>query len=332
MKPVAVVGLIAGLALFAGLIAWRGVDTVAATFGLAGWQSLWLGVYFVVPVALSAQAWRSLFAPHHRPAPLHALHATWIGFAVNWMLPVAQIGGEFARARVLTHRGFTASVAVASVVVDKTVQALTQLAYALVGLAVLAALYTDARVMAAAALFVAVLAVALVLFYRVQKAGLFALAVRFGRALAGRFDWSRATEGASNVDEAVRRIYARRRLFREACAWRLFARVVAAGEVWLAFELLGHPIGVADAVILESLGQAVRGAAFLVPGALGVQEGGFVLIAAAVGIAPELGLALSLCKRVRELMIGIPGLVAWKLWEGRRLLRAGGAPRTRRGT
>jgi putative membrane protein len=331
MKFVAVVGLIGGLALFAGLIAWRGADTVAETFGLAGWDALWLGVYFFVPVALSAQAWRPLFAPHHRPTPLHALHATWIGFAVNWMLPVAQIGGEFARARVLTHRGFTASVSVASVVVDKTVQALTQLAYAFFGLAVLAALYTDAQVMAAAATFVATLGIALVLFYRAQKAGLFALTVRLGRALAGRFDWSRATAGASNVDEAVRRIYARHRSFWEACAWRLFARIVAAGEVWLAFQMLGHPIGIADAVILESLGQAVRGAAFVVPGALGVQEGGFVLIAAAVGIAPELGLALSLCKRVRELMIGLPGLIAWKLWEGRRLLRTDEAPRAGRG-
>jgi hypothetical protein len=32
-----------------------------------------------------------------------------------------------------------------------------------------------------------------------------------------------------------------------------------------------------------------------------------------VGIAPETALALSLAKRVRELVLGIPGLIAWQL-------------------
>jgi hypothetical protein len=120
----------------------------------------------------------------------------------------------------------------------------------------------------------------------------------------------------------VRRIYSRRAHFWEGMAWRFAARVVAAGEVWLAFQFLGHPIGIFDAIIVESIGQAVRAAAFVVPAALGVQEGGYMLLAAGIGLTPELGLALSLCKRVRELVIGVGGLLAWKLWEGRNLLRA----------
>jgi hypothetical protein len=65
--------------------------------------------------------------------------------------------------------------------------------------------------------------------------------------------------------------------------------------------------------MLESLGQAVRAGAFAVPGALGVQEGGYVMLGRVVGLEPETALALSLTKRVRELVLGIPGLIAWQL-------------------
>ena len=63
------------------------------------------------------------------------------------------------------------------------------------------------------------------------------------------------------------------------------------------------------ALLLESLGQAVRGAAFAVPGALGVQETGYVLLAPLAGLTPDVALALSLAKRVRELLLGLPGLL-----------------------
>jgi putative membrane protein len=227
----------------------------------------------------------------------------------------------------MVQRGFPGRDALASVIVDKTSQAVTQLVYALAGLLLFATLRTDPGVMAAVGVFAVALGAALFAFYRVQQAGLFGVTVRLGRRLVGRFDWSKASAGAGNVDEAVRRIYARRREFWLACLWRLASRVVAAGEVWLAFRFLGHPIDIVDAVVIESIGQAVRGAAFAVPAALGIQEGGFVLLAVALGVAPELGLALSLCKRVRELTIGISGLIAWKLWETRSLVRAQAARR-----
>lgn len=316
----AVLALLAGLAVFTVLIAWQGVGTVAATFGLAGWNPLWLPLYFVIPVALSAQSWRCFFVP--RPAFGPTVHAMWIGLAVNWMLPVAQIGGELVRARIFTQRGIASGAAYASALVDKTSQALTQLAYAVVGILIFASLHGGGTVTAAVAIFVLALGAGVTVFYRMQQAGLFTLVVRFGAKLVGRFDWSRAAEGAGNVDEAVRRIYARRADVWQGIGWRFAARVASAGEVWLAFRFLGHPIDLADAIVIESIGQMVRGAAFAVPAALGVQEGGYMLLAAGIGLTPELGLALSLCKRVRELVIGLSGLIAWKIWEGRLLLRA----------
>jgi hypothetical protein len=62
-------------------------------------------------------------------------------------------------------------------------------------------------------------------------------------------------------------------------------------------------------LLLESVGQAIRGAAFAIPASLGAQEGGYLLLAPIVGLAPDVALALSLAKRARELALGLPGLV-----------------------
>ncbi len=53
------------------------------------------------------------------------------------------------------------------------------------------------------------------------------------------------------------------------------------------------------------------------PGGLGIQEGGLVLIGSQLGLTPELALALSLAKRARELLVGVPCLIVWQTGEGR---------------
>ena len=75
-------------------------------------------------------------------------------------------------------------------------------------------------------------------------------------------------------------------------------------------------------MVVASLGYAVRSTGFLVPGALGIQEGGFMFLATLVGVPAHLGLALSLARRIREILLGVPALLAWQLLEGRRLFRA----------
>jgi hypothetical protein len=86
-------------------------------------------------------------------------------------------------------------------------------------------------------------------------------------------------------------------------------------------QCLGQPLGLTEAFILESLSSGVRAAAFMVPAALGIQEGGLVLFGALFGLPAEIGLAISLSKRVRELALGLPGLFAWYWVGGHYLLR-----------
>jgi hypothetical protein len=89
----------------------------------------------------------------------------------------------------------------------------------------------------------------------------------------------------------------------------------------------GQPLGFIDAFILESLGSGVRAAAFLVPWALGALEGSFVLFGSLFGLPAEAALAISLSKRVRDLALGLPGLVVWQ-WDRGALSPAPGRANT----
>jgi hypothetical protein len=101
--------------------------------------------------------------------------------------------------------------------------------------------------------------------------------------------------------------------------------IASAVEAWLALKLAGEPLSFGAVLVLESMLYAVRTSAFIVPNAVGVQEGAYILLGATFGLTPEMALALSLLKRARDIAIGIPTLAAWQALESGRLWRRRGA-------
>jgi hypothetical protein len=77
----------------------------------------------------------------------------------------------------------------------------------------------------------------------------------------------------------------------------------------------------ATVLAMESLIYLLRSAAFFVPGAIGVMEGGYVLLGPMLGLPAEIALSVALIKRGRDLAIGMAAICAWQVLEGRRLLR-----------
>jgi hypothetical protein len=84
---------------------------------------------------------------------------------------------------------------------------------------------------------------------------------------------------------------------------------------------MGADVGIPAVIAIESLLYAIRSAAFFVPNALGVQEGAYIMLGGLFGVPPDIALALSLLKRARDLVVGVPSLVAWQAMESRRLMR-----------
>jgi putative membrane protein len=315
---------VAGLMLATGLILQQGLGAIVAALGAAGLGIVWSGLFHLVPMVLNARAWQILLPGARKPGLAFFTWAVWVREAVNGLLPVARIGGEVASARLLRRRGVRNAPTLASLVVDMTLSILSQALFALLGVALLAARGDLGGAWPVALALLAALPL-VALLVAVQHFGLFGLLGRVFRAVFG--DRLGALVGSAiRLDRAVRQFYRRRDRILACTLWQLAGWLAGAGEVWLALHFLGHPIGLAEALIIEALIQAVSSAAFLVPGALGVQEGGFLAIGSLVGLPPDLALALALMRRARDLLLFVPALLAWQAAEGHALWRRGKAP------
>jgi putative membrane protein len=307
-----------GLGAIVALTAYQGFAEVGTVLMAAGWGIALVTAFHLVPMAASALAWRAV-ARSIAPARLWVfLWGRLLREAINGLLPVAQVGGDVVGARILTFHGSRAPAAGASILVDITLEILSQILFTVLGLAILLA-DGDRGLAEWAAVGLAVASCAVGGFLLAQRWGIFLLLERLLERMAGYFDWP-ALGSLANLHDTVMAIYRRRTAVIGGLLWHLASWLLGAVEVWLTLLVLGADVRFAEALIIESMGQALRSAAFLVPGAFGVQEGGYMLLGVSLGLAPEIALSVSLIKRVRELVLGVPAMLVWQLVEGRRLL------------
>ena len=105
MKLGAALTALAGLALAIGLIAYQGAGAIMHALLSVGWGIFLIAAFHLIPMACSALGWRIELRREWK-APFHVfLWARWVREHVAHLLPVAQVGGEFVGARLLTFRG-----------------------------------------------------------------------------------------------------------------------------------------------------------------------------------------------------------------------------------
>jgi putative membrane protein len=316
--------LSAGVLLFIGVLASQGLPAIIATLSQAGWGLLLVALFHLIPLVLDAVAIRVLFAGAATAGSLRdALLTRWAGESANSLMPGGQIGGPVLMARHLAQRGMHMQDAAAAITVSTTLQTFAQIAFALFGVILLGAQasHISQNALRTSSLIASgVLALQVGGFYLMQRRGLFGKLTRAATRFSTKRDWSRLMSQAESIDLAVQGTYRRGGAVAASFLLSLVGWLIGTGEVYLILDLLGHPVSWIEALLLESLGQAIRGAAFAIPGALGVQEGGYLLLAPLAGLPPDIALALSLAKRAREILLGLPGLLYLHLFE-----RAGAA-------
>jgi putative membrane protein len=310
--------LSAGLLIFIALLVSQGLPTVLSTLALAGWGLVLVALYHLVPLAIDAAAIRVLFVPHTARAAREALLARWVGESGNSLMPAGQIGGPVLMARYLSRRGMRMEDAVAAITVSTTLQTFAQVGFALFGVSLLGAHaghVSEGALRTSSLVASGFLALQIAGFYLLQRRGFFSKLLRAAARFVGKRDWSEWMNHAQAIDAAIETTYRHNAAVAASFALSMIGWFVGTAEVYWILELLGSPVSWSDALLLESVGQAIRGAAFAIPGALGVQEGAYLLLASLVGLHPETGLALSLAKRARELLLGVPGLLYLHLSE-----------------
>jgi hypothetical protein len=236
-------------------------------------------------------------------------------------LPFSSIGGIALGARAAILHRVPAPLAFASTLVDVTTELLAQIAFIALGFAILSKRAPPTALSASLDRYVLIgLAMAVI-------AGAVLLALqRYGQRLsagiAARF-LPRAAAHTAAVGVLLDAIHARRSRVALSCAVHLAAWIASGAGTWIALRLMGAHVDFLFAIAVEAFVGAVRSAAVLVPNGLGIQEATYALLAPLLGVGAEFGVAVSLLKRARDIVLAVPILLISQAVEGRRMLAGG---------
>ncbi len=307
-----------GLALLVVLIVQADPAAMAHTLGSAGWSLLWLIPYRIVFYSLYAVGWLLLLHPYdpdRRAGFGYVFWAAAVREGIDRLLPVASVGGSIVGIRLIRRRGVATAGVSAGIAVEMVSTLIASYFFTAVGLLLLAEFsMTGQQYHRVLMLFLLTLPIPVVTVLLLRSGSLFGRLHALLRPLLGE---GALAGGAASLDRELHASFRRRWRLLMVCALQFAALLSGTFEIWFALRLFGHPVAWGEALVLESMTQAARHLAFVVPAGLGVQEAGLVLFGHALGINSELALAVSMAKRMRELSWGIPALISWQLLEGR---------------
>jgi putative membrane protein len=300
----------AGLVVAVYLTSRTGFEATFQLLADAGWKLLLLVPLHAAPLFLDVIGWHVLLVPRNRIKTLFYIAA--VREAFNRLLPVANIGGEFVGIRMLAQRGTDPSVAAASVIVETLINLMAQLMFVTIGALSLKLLTRSQGLTIGLEVTLSIAVSSIVVLYLIFRYGsVFEWVEILARRIGGSVKGAAWEARGALLDDDIRRILGRRRNLSFALAWQFTGLIVGCFETWLALRWLGHPTGYMAVLVLESLIQAIRHFVFVVPAGLGIQEAGLLLAGHALGIEADAVIALSLAKRMREVLFGLPALLMW---------------------
>ena len=317
MKTLLRITLIMGFCVLIGLVVREGVQSIFKLLSRAGWLLVLLVPLHVLPLILDVLGWRELLIGRGRVRWLFVIAC--IREAINRLLPVANVGGEIVGVRLLARLGTDSAAAASSVIVETLITLVSQYLFVVCGVMCLLQLTQSMHL--GAGIFMglfAVLPILALLVAILHQGSVFRRLELLARRLFGSPSQSQNSMWQGDrVDAAIRELLLAYGRCGRALCWQFCGLVAGCIETWLALAWLGHPIGFAAALALESLTQAARHFIFIVPAGLGVQEAGLIGVGHLVGLDTDTAIALSLAKRTREILFGLPSLAAWYWLEGR---------------
>jgi putative membrane protein len=315
-----------GLALLTALVVHQGVGGILALLSKAGWALLLLVPFHALPLLLDVQGWRTLLAPRDPDGRAALPFLFWVATVregVSRLLPAVGVGGEIVGIRLVKLRGLDGAATAASVIVEVLLTVTNQYIFTALGLVLLIAATSGTHLgWSILTGLVLSLPMPLVLGALLRYGSVFERLEKLAEAMLGSRNVLAGLLGGSNLDAEIRALYQHHGRLLAALAWQLSGFILGAFETWLALALLGHEVGAATAIAIEALTQALRNLAFVVPAGLGVQEAGLVVFGGMAGIGTDVSISLSLAKRMRELLFGVPALLSWQWVEGHRLRTA----------
>ncbi len=245
------------------------------------------------------------------------------GEVVNMTTPTAYMGGEPLKAYLLKKRNVPMVEGLASVVIAKTTMTIAEVLFILLGIAlgfwILGANGSSRQTVAAAFLSVGLLLFGTAAFVFVQRRGLFTWLLEFLRKLGLKIAYLESREEKlRSLDRTILDFYTNHRpAFYTSTGLFFLGWLAEALEVYVIIYYLGGPAMALSSISIGALSVFIKGGTFFIPGSLGAQDGGNLLLLKTFGYSDVTGITFALLRRFRELVwIGL-GLLCLALIGGR---------------
>lgn len=296
-----VVFWIVGLALLAWLVHNVGIEEAWEQVQLLGWGYLPILLIALAWHISNTWAWAACFDPEKPRPSIWALFRTKMsGEAVGNVTPASHVGGEVAKAYMLRDK-ISVTQGVPSLVVNKTIEMISGLVYALMGAGVAVWQFNlprEVELAFAAALILGSLAI--VAAFLSQRQNTFGWLVNLLGRLRLNFLESRR-EKFVEMDRTIAAFYRKNRKgFGWCLGLHILSWILGTLEIHAILTLLGQPQPLVSSFLLMSLSLIINTAFFFIPSGVGVFESGHVFLFQLLGLGPELGLGVALIRRLRK--------------------------------
>jgi glycosyltransferase 2 family protein len=315
--------LLIGLGLIGVLVTQINLAQVKTYLDEMGWAFPLIFLPYIAVYLCDTLGWKFAFGPSFA-IPFHILFVTRVGGeAINNLTPFAYLGGEPVKAHLLTRFQVPIIRGMAASIIAKLLISIAQLVFVVLGgVLALSHLVTRPDVLWPLVLVVVAIGLLLAGLSYGLWIGLFTLLYRLldHWTLTPSFleRWRAQLRQLDETIVAFYRHYPSRLIV--SLGLHFSGWLMGTLEVLAIFYAAGIPISVAEALAIEALASVVKAAAFFIPGSLGVQDGGNVLLLAMFGYPSSFGLTFSLVRRMRELLwisMGLLVLLRHYGWQSR---------------
>jgi len=271
----------------------------------------------VLMYVIETYGWKVVLGQEAQRVPFwQLLTIRTAGEVVNMTTPTAFVGGEPLKVYLLNKSyQVPISEAGASVVIAKTTMTIAEVVYILGGVALgfllLGSGVSPGQTITAALFSVGLMVCSIAGFVFIQHRGLFASILSLLKKLGLRI---RALEDQEehlrSIDQTILNFYSHdRRAFYLSIGVYFLGWLAESLEVFGIIYALGGSISFLAAISIGAFAVFIKGGAFFIPGSLGAQEAGNLLLLQAFGYSDVTGITFALLRRFREVVwIGI-GLV-----------------------
>lgn len=311
--------LLAGLGFFIWSLKFVDVTQVLKMLSDVGFGFVLIMLIFALVTYIDTIAWRYTFHPEQacqlKLLPLWRIRQ--IGESYNVITPLGTVGGEPVKAQLLKdHYQFTFKQGLASLVLSRTTFLTALIIFFIPGIYfILSSDVVTGEFKTISIVGMVVFTTLIFLFFLFQVTGMLGVIT----SLVGRLFPKHKEHSFLNHLQVLNTLMSA--YYKEfqgrivlSIFYALVGWVVGLAELYFALYYLGYDPSFQELWIIEALIQLVRVGSFYIPMSLGAQEGGLILIFAAMGLTPDLGLAVSFVRRIKEMVWVSAGLLlGWTL-------------------